>query len=72
MAESVAGALNISLDTFNITVNPPKVTDPKFVVFDITETEKIFDWKPVGNIFEAIESCVNTIKLSNQKLRLHH
>jgi len=72
VAESVAGALNIALDTFTITINPPKETDPKFVVFDIAETEKIFGWKPAGNVFEAIESCVNTIKSSNQQLRLHH
>jgi nucleoside-diphosphate-sugar epimerase len=72
VAEFVAGALNVSLDSFNITVNPPKNTDPRYVIFDIEETEKIFGWKPVGNIYNAIESCVNTIKSSNQQLRLHH
>jgi nucleoside-diphosphate-sugar epimerase len=72
VAEFVAGALNVSLDSFNITVNPPKNTDPRYVIFDIEETERIFGWKPVGNIYNAIESCVNTIKSSNQQLRLHH
>lgn len=72
VAEFVAGALNVSLDSFKITVDPPKNTDPRYVIFDIEETEKLFGWKPVGNIDEAIESCVNTIKSSNQQLRLHH
>jgi len=72
VAEFVAEALNVSLDSFNLTVNPPKNTDPRYVIFDIEDTEKIFGWKPVGNIYNAIESCVNTIKSSNQQLRLHH
>ena len=72
IAEFVAGALNVSATSFKITVNPPKYTDPKFVIFDITETEKIFGWYPKGDIYKAIESCVNTIKSSNQQLRQHH
>jgi len=72
VAEFVAGALDISLDSFKISVNPPKNTDPKFVIFDIAETEKIFGWKPVEDIFKAITACVNTVKSSNQQLRQHH
>jgi nucleoside-diphosphate-sugar epimerase len=72
VAEFVAGALDISLDSFKISVKPPKNTDPKFVIFDIAETEKIFGWKPEGDIFKAITACVNTVKSSNQQLRQHH
>lgn len=72
VAEFVAGALDISLDSFKISVNPPKNTDPRFVIFDIAETEKIFGWKPEGDISKAIVACVNTIKCSNQQLRQHH
>jgi hypothetical protein len=63
---------DISLDSFKISVIPPKNTDPKFVIFDIVETEKIFGWKPEGDIFKAIAACVNTVKSSNQQLRQHH
>jgi nucleoside-diphosphate-sugar epimerase len=72
LAEFVAGVLDVSLDSFKIVVNPPKNTDPKFVVFDITETEKIFGWKPEGDVYKAIAACVNTVKSSKQQLRQHH
>ena len=72
VAESVARALNVSVDSFKITVNPPKITDPKFVVFNIEETEKIFGWKPQEDINEAIAKCVGSIKSSNNQLRQHH
>jgi nucleoside-diphosphate-sugar epimerase len=72
LAESVAGALCVSLESFNISVNPPKVTDPKYVVFDTAETEKVFGWKPIEDINIAIEECVNSIKSSNKTTRQHH
>jgi nucleoside-diphosphate-sugar epimerase len=72
VAELVAGALGVPLDSFKITVNPPKITDPKFVIFDTSETERLFGWKSVEDIYIAIEKCVNTIKTSNQQLRQHH
>jgi len=72
IAESVAHSLGVSLDSFSITVSQPKITDPKFVVFDITETERIFGWKPIEDINKAIENCVNKIKSSSKQVRQHH
>ena len=72
LAESVAIALGVSLNSFTITVNPPKITDPKYVVFDIRETEQVFGWKPSEDISMAIEKCVNSIKSSNKTIRQHH
>lgn len=72
LAESVARALGVSLDSFKITVNPPKITDPKYVVFDTAETEKVFGWKPKEDIYVAIEKCVNSVKSSNKTIRQHH
>jgi hypothetical protein len=68
----VAHSLGVSLDSFSITVSQPKITDPKFVVFDITETERIFGWKPKEDINMAIENCVNKIKSSSKQVRQHH
>lgn len=72
IAESVAHSLGISLDSFSITVSQPKSTDPKFVVFDITETERIFGWKPKEDISKSIANCVNSIKSSSRQIRQHH
>jgi nucleoside-diphosphate-sugar epimerase len=72
LAQFVAAALDVSLDTFEISVNPPKITDPKYVVFDIEETEKLFNWTPKEDLFQAIANCVNSIKSSGQTVRQHH
>lgn len=72
LAEFVAAALDVSLDSFEISVNPPKITDPKYVVFDIKETEKLFNWTPKEDLFQAIANCVSAIKSSKQEIRQHH
>ena len=72
LAQLVAAALDVSLDSFEISVNPPKSTDPKYVVFDIKETEKLFNWTPKEDLFQAIANCVNSIKSSRQEVRQHH
>jgi len=72
LAQLVAAALDVSLDSFEISVNPPKITDPKYVVFDIKETEKLFNWTPKEDLFQAIVNCVNSVKSSRQEVRQHH
>lgn len=72
LAQLVAAALDVRLDSFEISVNPPKITDPKYVVFDIEETEKLFNWTPKEDLFQAIANCVNSIKSSRQEVRQHH
>jgi nucleoside-diphosphate-sugar epimerase len=72
LAQLVAAALDVSPDSFEISVNPPKITDPKYVVFDIKETEKLFNWTPKEDLLQAIANCVNSIKSSRQEVRLHH
>jgi nucleoside-diphosphate-sugar epimerase len=72
IAESVAEALSVPLSSFSITVTAPKVTDPKFVVFDIRETEKVFGWKPVADIKNSIANCVNSIQPTTKDVRQHH
>ena len=72
IAESVADALGVPLSSFNITVTAPKITDPKFVVFDTKETENVFGWRPVENIKNSIKNCVNSIQLLNKQVRQHH
>jgi nucleoside-diphosphate-sugar epimerase len=72
IAESVAEALNVPLSSFSITVAAPKVTDPKFVIFDTRETEKVFVWKPVADIKNSIANCVNSIQSTTKDVRQHH
>jgi len=72
LLDFVATALNIQSDSLEISVIAPKVTDPKSVVFDISETEKIFNWTPKDDLLQAITKSVNSVRSSVQAVRQHH
>jgi nucleoside-diphosphate-sugar epimerase len=72
LALKIREILGANLDSNPIDLLEPKVSDPKNVEFDVSNTVLRFAWRPNSNIDGALKICVDRVKLSNGLIRQHH